>query len=325
MTESTSFRAPEIGVLIFALLCVCDAYRRGGPWLSTLLWGVVAGFCVELAIVRVGDRSIPYYTYDTEHFVSLFGIPACVSVGWGLVLYVSLWTARQWSDQPLKQALIAGGLAVNIDFSLEGVAQRLGFWVWSWPDGAPRERIDFFGVPYDNFTGWFGVVSLFALCMGWGLRFSDRLPGEHWAKRAARWVVAPLSAMLTIATLALFRAPVVALYEVLGSDGTGHVAILGGLLLASLGALASSRPKLSQNPIVLALVFCFQLYALAMVLGHPALADASGLKRIVAINVVLGIGIHLVPVGSRLRNGVPHVLSQAHAAVGPPESDSGAS
>ena len=127
MKESVAFRWPEFIVMIFALLFLRDAYRRGSHWLSTLLSGVVAGFSVEFAIVRVADHSIPYYTYDTQHFVSPFGIPACVSVGWGLVLYASLSMARQWSDQPLKQALIAGGFAVNIDFSLEGVAQRLGF------------------------------------------------------------------------------------------------------------------------------------------------------------------------------------------------------
>jgi hypothetical protein len=238
------------------------------------------------------------------------------------VLYASLWTARQWSDQPLEQALVAGGLAVNIDFSLEGVAQRLGFWVWSWPDGAPKERIDFFGVPYDNFTGWFGIVSLFALYVGAGLRFSERWPAGHWAKRAARWVVPPLSTALTISTLALVRAPVVALYETLGSDGTGHVVVLGGLLLASLGALASSRPKPSQNPIVLALVLCLQLYALVMAWGHPSLADASGLKRIVAINALIGVGIHLLPAWSRLRGPLRPALSRAHA-LGSDPSDSG--
>jgi uncharacterized membrane protein len=322
MTESISFRAPEIGVMIFALLFVLDAYRRGSHWLPTLLWGIVAGFCVELAIVRVADRSIPYYAYDTEHFVTLFGIPACVGVGWGLVLYASLWTACKWSDDLLKQALIAGGLAVNIDFSLEGVAQRLGFWVWSWPDSAPKERIDFFGVPYDNFTGWFGIVSLFALCVGWGPRFADRLPSDHGAKAAVRWVVPLLSAVLTISTLAIVRAPVVALYERLGSDGTGHVVVLGGLLLASLWALASSRPEPPQNPIVLALLLCFQLYALIMALGHAALAEDSGLKRVIAINAVIGVGIHLLPSWSWLRNPLPPALSRANA-VGTAPSDSG--
>jgi uncharacterized membrane protein len=321
MGESLAFRAIEISVVILAPLFVRDAYRRGGHWLPMLLWGVATGFCIELAIMRVADHSIPYYAYDTEHFVSALGIPVWVSVGWGLILYSSLWTAQQWSDQPLKHALIAGGLAVNIDLSLEGIAQRLGFWVWSWPVGAPSKRIDFFGIPFDNFTGWFGIVSLFALFACWGFRFSDRLLTEGWLK-LARQVVPPVSAVLTMLTLCVVRSPIVMLYRVLGADGTGHVVVLAGLMLASVWALLSSRPRLSQNRIVLALVLFVQAYALVMVFAHPALADSSGLKLIVSVNAVLGASIHLLPQWTNLRYRLPDVLKMAHAA-GSTQSDSG--
>jgi len=145
------FRAIEMGALVLAGIFFRDAWRRGKHWLPSLIWGMVMGFCIELAIVRVADNSIPHYTYDTEQFISVAGIPVWVAVGWGIILYSSLWTALQWSDRLLKQALIAGGLALNIDVSLEGVAQGLGFWVWSWPPGAAGARIDFLGVPFDNF------------------------------------------------------------------------------------------------------------------------------------------------------------------------------
>jgi uncharacterized membrane protein len=51
----------------------------------------------------------------------------------------------------------ASFLAVSIDFSLDPIARLLRFWTWQ------QYPVSFDGVPYDNFTGWYLIVLVYAI------------------------------------------------------------------------------------------------------------------------------------------------------------------
>jgi decaprenylphospho-beta-D-ribofuranose 2-oxidase len=295
----------EGSVLAFGAWLCLDARRRGGPGLATLLSGMIAGLTVEALILLAADHTIPHYRYDTERFLHLFGVPVWVGVGWGLILHVSTWAAEQWPSPLWCRASIAGALAVNIDLSLEPAAQAHRFWTWSWPAGHERP-LDYFGIPFDNFTGWFGFVAIFALCRQVALVLARRRwPEARWADLAAP----PLAAIAAILLLCALRPPVVALYRLIGDRGSGHLVVLSLLLLLSARAFwvgRQPRGRAIATRAVLTFALYFHLLAFFLLVFGPG--PLGALAWVVPLNAAGGLlafawptlrraGHHANPVG----------------------------
>ena len=48
----------------------------------------------------------------------------------------------------------------NLDFGIDAIAIRLGF--WNWVNGG-----EYYGVPISNFFAWYIVGGAFSLCIRW--------------------------------------------------------------------------------------------------------------------------------------------------------------
>lgn len=188
----------EIGVVLFLVWMLKHAWQEGRRWAATLVFGVVFGVVLEVLIVNGDRQGHVMYKYCTDIFWAVvLDVPIAIGVGWGIVLYASAWTAQrlelEWYWRPFAAAL----LAISIDLTLDPLAHRFGLWTWLRfngdhgtliPDKGPGANtlLDYYGVPYDNFLGWFLVVFLYTFVVRlffnvWDYLKNKRRSGERLA------------------------------------------------------------------------------------------------------------------------------------------------
>ncbi len=216
----SQYLALELAVYFLGAICLWHAFQKGRVWLSTLLTGMVIGFIIELHIVSTDDPSGLHYVYETEGFLGIIGCaPTWLAVGWGCVMYASTWTAQRWPHRWYLRPVVAGLLAVNIDASLDPVAQNLKYWVWHY-DGS--YKFLYFDVPYDNFIAWFVIVAGFCLARDAAIAGAKRwLTGRFWRG----WVpvaVPPVAGVLSFLLFLPMRAFAPQLYAMFEHSDEGQ-------------------------------------------------------------------------------------------------------
>ena len=80
----------------------------------------------------------------------LDGIPLIIGLNWVLLTFTSTAIVNKWQIPTLLKALIAGALMTILDWIIEPVAIRSGF--WSWQDGI---------IPLYNYICWMIFSSVF--------------------------------------------------------------------------------------------------------------------------------------------------------------------
>jgi len=132
-------------------------------WLSTLLWGFAFGYVIECLLIQKSGYSYgkvwvmlpnPFVGEDPAH---LKDVPLWVGIGWGVLVYATTWTAQRLKQRWYARAVLAGLLAVNIDFSLDPVARIFELWTWV------PEYPSYYGVPFDNFVCWVVITTTYTL------------------------------------------------------------------------------------------------------------------------------------------------------------------
>jgi uncharacterized membrane protein len=257
-----SFLVTEFVVLSLGVLMAFHAHQRGTRWLSTYLCGILFATLVELLIVRSADPGKLHYVYGEFVFMLRWGsaaVPLWVGVGWGLIVYVAVFTAQRFRSPWWLRPLHAGVLAVNVDLSLDPIAEQLGFWKWH-----NVNPLNFHGVPFDNFLGWMLIVSSFALCTRYAFRLVPRTaPGRDL------WIP-PLGAVLALALTRAVQLSIDRIYPLLSEFVVFIlVFLLAGVITVGLG-LKSRRdnPKdllvlsvpLVMHGLMLTLVFAADVY-----------------------------------------------------------------
>jgi uncharacterized membrane protein len=237
-----TFVVIEWTVLLLGVQLVFHARRQGARWLSTCLWGMAFGTAVELMIVSRASAS-----YGYGEFLFMLGpagkqVPLWVGVGWGVIVYAATWTAQRMQQPWLLRPLSAGILAVSVDLSLDPIAQCLGYWKWKDPP-----LLNYYGVPFDNFLGWFAIVASFALLTRAGFRWVP--PGVKWS---SFWVP-PVAGLAALLVMALLQAGIGYLYGHLpGGQTTVFVLVFGFAGVNTWSYLVHSRRDQPINWSVLA-------------------------------------------------------------------------
>jgi len=301
----------ELSVFGFFILAFVDAKKRHGHWLSTLLWGAVAGFIIECLIVKHANRSAVHYTYGVDQFLlHLWNVPLWIGAGWGLILYIATWTADSLRLPLLLRALVAGILAVNIDLSLEPVANMLRFWKWHWPEKggspdlanptahefwllpvkeqAPGDHLfSYFDVPFDNFVAWIAIVALYGFAVRWAFMLNDRY--FHHSRWADYWVPPAAASVAGVAFWAA-RTYVQPLYKTLGTGGQlvlFAMLFVAGSVLFWASALRARRDG-EANRLALAVVLFFHVLSLVLFVFSGFVSKNASLLIVIVMNLVVG-------------------------------------
>ena len=170
--------AVEYTVYVLYALVFINALGQGRRWVATLVFGTLTGFGAEYFI---SHRDHARYVYNAKLFLlAPAAVPVCIALGWGIVFYVSTLTSQRMAANAattgksymrslVASSLVAGALGVNIDLSLDVVAQAHKFWTWqTWKDNVPTantpDQLDtLLGVPYDNFLSWTLGIAVYGL------------------------------------------------------------------------------------------------------------------------------------------------------------------
>jgi|GEM_PF-1691953 len=156
----------DIGYYVLTFICLRYAIKQGFTTVLTLMSGNVFGFIIEYFAVVSNP---PTYQYNF-FIVKLPGpVPLGAVLGWGLIFFAVTEVAKLSKLPWYAQPLYAGLLATCIDLFLDPIVVFIGFWTWKVP-------VQWFGIPWANYTGWVVIVGSFAFFQQLGYKRFP--PGE---------------------------------------------------------------------------------------------------------------------------------------------------
>jgi uncharacterized membrane protein len=148
---SSFFKAITPGFLMLNAL-VMLIFQPAWNWSQGLLWVglMMGGYLVECLGVHSG---FPFgnYGYGSVLGPKLWAVPPVIGVNWLLLTGISAEMSKHLLLPRWIQACFAGALMTFLDWMIEPVAIRLGFWDW-------------FGQqpPIQNYLSWWVIGSIFA-------------------------------------------------------------------------------------------------------------------------------------------------------------------
>lgn len=151
----TDYRYYFLGLTPFNLLlsfaCLYLSFRDYSlkKHVDILLVGI-AGYVIEWIGVHTSIL-FGHYHYGSVLGYEIDGIPLIIALNWILLTFTSTTIVHKWKIPLVLKALIAGGLMTALDWIIEPVAIRYGFWSWS-----------YHVIPPYNYGCWMIFSSLFA-------------------------------------------------------------------------------------------------------------------------------------------------------------------
>lgn len=105
----------------------------------------VIGYAAELLGTQTG---FPFgnYQYMQNMAPHLWEVPLVIGVNWFLLAYATAQLTDHFIYKAWLRVLVASAAMVALDFWIEPVAHKLGYWQWE------NNQI-----PWQNYLGWFGV------------------------------------------------------------------------------------------------------------------------------------------------------------------------
>lgn len=111
---------------------------------------VLGGFIIELIGTKTGYL-FGDYVYGDALGWRLFSVSMIIGVNWYAIVLASSSLAKLVKVNLFLQALLAGVLCVGLDFVIEPVAIKYGFWTWTSGE-----------IPLFNYLTWFVFASFFS-------------------------------------------------------------------------------------------------------------------------------------------------------------------
>lgn len=255
---------------LFVVILV-HAWRQARYQALIMLAAVVFGYVVEYTQV-VNASGLPggaAYWY-TQALVPLPGpVPLGVVLSWGLVLFLVMRTVDGLAAPLPLRPLIAGLLAVGLDFVTDPAFVALDFWVWR--DAA---QPGWYGIPGYNFVGWFVIVASYTAAL--------QLAWRRWPPERNRLWVDALIALAAIPVSMLVFVPLMEGYLALSDRlGPASAALMPAVLVPAALAVAWWLPRLRRSarldpwvlavPGFLCLTSLVVLYASGLFVREPSL------------------------------------------------------
>jgi len=112
---------------------------------------IFASFFIEFIGVNTG-KIFGNYTYGNTLGFKIGNTPLLIGILWFILIYNIGIMISSWSTSTVLKSLLGAFYMVFIDFFIEPVAIKLGF--WSWENNS---------IPIQNYIAWFSVSFVFFL------------------------------------------------------------------------------------------------------------------------------------------------------------------
>jgi len=144
-------------LLTFLVLYVSRQGKKDKFLLFTFLVFVI-GILVEAIGVNT-SLLFGYYTYGQVLGYKIFGVPLIIGVNWATMVVVSSTLTYRLNITLFWKVFLAASIMTGLDFLIEPVAIKLGYWTWQ--DGQ---------IPLYNYFCWFAIsVPMHYFYMKWNL------------------------------------------------------------------------------------------------------------------------------------------------------------
>lgn len=110
----------------------------------------MGGYFIELIGTQTGYL-FGSYAYGEVLGWRLMGVSVIIGVNWYAIVLAASNLARFFKLGVVVQSIIAGALCVGMDFVIEPVAIKFGFWSWSQNE-----------IPLFNYLTWFAFATFFS-------------------------------------------------------------------------------------------------------------------------------------------------------------------
>jgi uncharacterized membrane protein len=297
-TIPASFLCLELCVYVLFAWGLYAAAHRSRLDAMTLLASCVFGFVVEylfstplsqlphwLYELMGGARAQSGNSYKYGHFlIAIESVPLWIILGWGSIIHSAMRTTSRLGFGLVRASLADGLLAASLDFSLDPIAESLGFWKWDIVEKTPGLSTAF-GIPLDNFLGWMMIVGGLSLT----LRFSSTRIVKWGSKLWIELACITASLVISLAMAVGLQDVYDWLYAVMTPAG-GFMLVFGSAALLTVTQLPWLQRDQPIDYWTLSFVGFLHVYMLAMLVvhrvydAHPALL---GLMPLLALGSAL--------------------------------------
>jgi len=143
----------ELGTYVLTVIVLVHAWRKKPYYVFVMLAAMVFGFLAEYSSVT----KVPQPYFYPYALIPLPGmVPLNICLGWGIIIYAAMQTAEKLKTKWWLNPLVAGFLAVIIDFAEDPPYVKMGLWEWT-----PPHPEAWFGILWSNYVGWFLIVVIF--------------------------------------------------------------------------------------------------------------------------------------------------------------------
>ncbi|NOQ74822.1 MAG: carotenoid biosynthesis protein [Crocinitomix sp.] len=143
-SDLTWFNLLLCGTLVF----LAEANLKKAAIIFIIIF--LGGFLIELVGTKSGVLFGNYHYGDVLGW-KLFGVSIIIGVNWFAIVLAASNVARLFKVPILVQAILGGILCVALDFAIEPVAIKYGFWTWAGGE-----------IPFFNYVTWFGFAAIFS-------------------------------------------------------------------------------------------------------------------------------------------------------------------
>lgn len=257
-------------------LCLWDAERSEDY--AFLAAGFGWGFLIEF----ISMETFEGYHYALESFaVSLEIVPLQIMLMWAAILYTGYKTGRYMGLDANRLPFFVALYGLHIDIAIDGIAAEIPYWVW---ENGGR----WFGVPINNYVGWYTVAVVFVAVFV----VMDRYVHND-ANRAL--VTLPVTSVVFFVGMALHG-------FLTGPSRVAQTIALVAYAVVSLGIVASGDAHYRRTSVPLAAVtVTIHLFFIAVGAMRGMFADTPALLMVCLAMLGVGVAIHAGPywLGSR--------------------------
>jgi hypothetical protein len=146
----------ELFLWLVFILALIDGFGRFGLKNGLLFFIplIIYGWILEESAIAIFHR----YAYTTGFLIKFLDAPFSIAAGWAAILYSGIVVAEGLTLSRFKTALFVALWGLSIDFSMDALAVRFGYWTWFPPADV---ILPYFHVPVSNFIGWFIILFCF--------------------------------------------------------------------------------------------------------------------------------------------------------------------
>ena len=148
-----SYLLVEIAALVFFARGILESKKKNAGRLVEFVMIFFYGLLLE----ELDQRIFKSYHYSPDFFLTLGHVPIAIALLWAVILASSMAISDALGLPIMIRPFADALLAVWIDLSLDAIAIRAGFWMWSIPLNE-----GWFGVPAGNLYAWMWVAFFFS-------------------------------------------------------------------------------------------------------------------------------------------------------------------